>query len=310
MKIRELLKVIKEGTKGKKYLISILIPDFIDWLSLDLNLAPQTLEKHKECLDHVIRYIGDLDIREMTSVDVLNIKKEMNKKKLSPARINSIIFALRKLLRFCDSVLNIKVLDPAKMIPLKIKQKQVVYLTNKEIDIFRKAINTSTRYGKRFRALFETLLSSGLRISEALSLDRDSINYEKKEANIVGKGGRPRTVYFNDDAITRINIYLETRWDDEPALFVTHGGEPTRLKRGSVEQEFSRYRKFVNIKKKVTAHTLRHSFCTNLHHHGLDILWIKELAGHRDIQTTAKYYIGTSKKKIKEAHRKYLNFNN
>jgi len=310
MLIKRLLKIIYEKIKRKNYSISFLIPDFLDWLLLDLGLSAQTIDKYEECLGHTILYIGDMNIRKLKVSDVLKMKRKMNDKKLSSARRNSILFALRKLLRYCNIILEIDVLDPIKIVPLRIKQKHIVYLTNKEIAIFRKAINRSTRYGKRFRALFETLINSGMRISEVLSLDRDSIDFEKKEANIIGKGEVPRTVYFNEDAITRINIYLETRWDDNPALFVTHGDKPTRLKRGSVEQEFKRYQKIVNIRKNVTPHMLRRSFCTNLWHHGLDIALIKELAGHQNIQTTAKYYLGTSKKKIKEAHKKYLNFNN
>jgi len=306
---KKLLKIIQEKIKRKKYSINVLIPEFLDWLLLDLNLSTQTIDKYEECLGHIILYIGDLNIRKLTISDVFKMKRKMNDKKLSSARRNSMLFALRKLLRYCNIVLEIDVLDPTKIIPLKIKQKHVVYLTSKEIAIFRKAINRSTRYGKRFRALFEVLLNSGMRISEALSLDRDSIDFEKKEANIIGKGGVPRIAYFNDDAIARIIIYLETRWDNNPALFVTHGSNPKRLKRGSAEQEFSRYQKIVNIKKKVTPHVLRHTFCTNLFHNGLDITWIKELAGHRDIQTTAKYYLGTSKKKVKQAYEEYLNFN-
>src|ERR1700742_3185660 len=135
--------------------------------------------------------------------------------------------------------------------------------------------------GVRLRALFEILLSTGMRISEAVSLNRDSIKSETKEATVVGKGSKTRAVFFSDEALRWINRYLSRRKDNNSALFVTHGIEPKRLRRGDIPRFLKAAGKLAGIEKHVTPHLLRHTFCTNLRNHGADISLIKELVGHQ-----------------------------
>ena len=306
---KKLLKTIYKKIKGKDYSIGLLIPEFLDWLLLDLNLSPQTINKHEECLGHVILYIGDMDIRKLTVSDVLEMKRKMNDKKLSSARRNSILFALRKLLRYCQEEKGVRVIDPSKIKPLRIPKRAVIYLTNEEVHKFVGCIGTSKMYGLRFRTLVEVLLTTGMRISEALSLNRNDIDFNKGEAVIVGKNNKERIVYFNNRSLKSINMYLKRRWDKEDPLFVTHC-LPKRWSCSDARMYFLKYRKVSGISKKITPHIIRHSVATNLLFNGADITFIKEILGHEDIKTTCKYYLGLDKRKVKEAHKEYLNFNN
>jgi integrase/recombinase XerD len=91
-------------------------------------------------------------------------------------------------------------------------------------------------------------------------------------------------------------------------LFVTYGANPKRLSRGDVPRFLKALARSAGIEKHVTPHLLRHTFCTNLRNNGADISLIKELAGHQDIETTARYYLGTDTEVLKEAVGRYLNY--
>lgn len=158
----------------------------------------------------------------------------------------------------------------------------------------------------RFRTLVEVLLGTGMRISEALSLNRDSIDFEKKEAKIIGKGNKERTVFFNERCLEWVKRWLEVREDDHPALFITQSG--TRWSKDDIEWLFRRYAQKAGLTKKVTPHILRHTMATNLLFNGCPVSHVKEILGHERLETTCRYYLGLDKSKAKEAHEKFLNY--
>jgi integrase/recombinase XerD len=153
--------------------------------------------------------------------------------------------------------------------------------------------------------LVEILLGTGVRISEALSLNRKDINWEEKEAKIVGKGNKERRIFFTDRSLYWLRRYLEWREDDHEAVFVTK--DPVnRLNRDDVWRFFSRHRKLAKIEKKLSPHILRHTVATNLVFSGCPIVHVKEILGHERLDTTCKYYLGVDKEEAKKAHRQYL----
>jgi site-specific recombinase XerD len=101
---------------------------------------------------------------------------------------------------------------------------------------------------------------------------------------------------------------LEKRDDDHPAVFVTTG-IPRRWQRYDISKYFIDLRRKAQIAKPLTPHLLRHTFCSNLLHHGADITFIKELAGHSDIQTTARYYLGVDRAALKRVVKNCLDYN-
>ena len=150
-------------------------------------------------------------------------------------------------------------------------------------------------------------MTTGLRISEALSLDRTPFELDQTEIEILGKGGKSRAVFFPQATLYWIKRMLFYRSDDFPAVFVTTG-IPRRLDRSDMSRYFKTLKSRAGIDKPLTPHILRHTFCTNLRNNGADISFIKELAGHQDIQTTAKYYLGVDRKTLKEVVHKFLNY--
>jgi integrase/recombinase XerD len=184
------------------------------------------------------------------------------------------------------------VYDPARIRRPKIPTREVAYLTKEEIQTFFQAIPTATLSGLRDRALIEMLYTSGMRISEALSLNRNQINWALREAHIIGKGNKPRKVYFTDEALTWVRKYLSYRHDDHPALFLVQSDLPKRLEAHGTWRRFRRYAKRAGLGKHVYPHMLRHTMATTLLANGCPIGHIKALLGHEHLRTTCQYYLG------------------
>lgn len=161
--------------------------------------------------------------------------------------------------------------------------------------------------GLRFRALVEVILGSGLRISEALSLDRGQLDRKTHEVRVIGKGNKERAAFLTGRAFHWIEQYLAARSDPHPALFVTLDGR-SRLPRSDVWRFFDRHRKLSGILKPITPHVLRHTAATQLLFNGCPIGHIKEILGHSRLETTCRYYLGLDQRAAKAAHLKYLTY--
>jgi integrase/recombinase XerD len=271
--------------------------------------AKETIAKLRDCFSAwILPELGARDPEALSRMDIMNFRAALVMGKLGVNRQYSILMAMKVFLKFCRRVLKLNCLDPDTEISLPRRPKpHVHYLTNEEVDQVSKAIRTNTFSGLRMRVLVEVLLTTGLRISEALSLDRQPFEQGQTEVSIIGKGGKLRTVFFPQTALEWIRRWLYFRDDDYPAVFVTTG-IPRRLDRYDISKYFKDLKIKAGIDKPLTPHILRHTFCTNLRNNGADISLIKELAGHEDIQTTAKYYLGIDRRVLKEAVSKYLNY--
>jgi len=174
------------------------------------------------------------------------------------------------------------------------------------------APKTSTATGLRDRAILETFFSTGLRVAELVSLNKEQIKItpELKDLEIVviGKGNRSRPVYFSERAIKWLRKYLETRKDKEKALFISYKGPTTtrekRLSSRSMESIVKKYAILAGIPTFTTCHTIRHSFATDLLSQGVDLRTIQEFLGHKNISTT-QIYASVTSKKLRETHKKF-----
>jgi integrase/recombinase XerD len=194
----------------------------------------------------------------------------------------------------------------------KIRKTEVLFLTPEEVQQFlaaipiRKGLRTLDPRWLCFRALVEVLLGTGMRISEALSLKRNSINFRTGEATITGKGSKERVVFFNQKSLNWVREYVSRRTDSGEALFVVSKGRP--LTRSNSVTWFRRFRKMAGIQKKVTAHVFRHTVATTLLFNGCPIGHIKDILGHERLITTCNFYLGADKRAAKKAHRKFLDY--
>jgi integrase/recombinase XerD len=306
---RESSDSTQDSTDAARMLFAAASEPFLIHCQVERQYSTESLGKMRECLrSWLLPRFGSFAVADLRPVHILAFRAAMAARNLSVARQYSLLMTLKLFLKFCRTVLEIDCLDPASIRLPKRTAPKVEYLTNPEIQALRECIDTWRISGVRMRALFETLLATGMRISEALSLNRDSIDPSTKQTAIVGKGGKKRTIFFSDDALRWTAKYVERRSDLNPALFVTYGANPKRLSRGDVPRFLKALAHSAGIQKHVTPHLLRHTFCTNLRNNGADISLIKELAGHQEIQTTARYYLGTDTEVLKQAVGRYLDY--
>lgn len=259
-------------------------------------VQPSTLKKYGECLNTwILPAVGNKEVSDLTRRNIGVLRSAIFARGLSVSRTYSVLIVLKSLLRYIKDVLKTPTLDPAEVEVPSRGKPHVVYLTDLELNKVFQSIPVHTFSGARLRAFIEVLLGTGMRLSEALSLDRELFDAGATEHEIKGKGGKFRTVFFNDRCKYWVKLYLSKRFDSHPALFVTTGTNPERWQREDISRFFINLRDRAKLNKKLTPHILRHTYCTNLRDRGVDISLIKELAGHADIGTTAKYYLGSDK---------------
>lgn len=277
---------------------------FLTFGAADRQYAPETRQKHRDCLSSwLLPAFDSREVETLELTDALKIRNAIEARRLSPARISSVLSTLKALLTFSRTVLKLDCMNPAEIkLPPKPKP-DVKYATDSEIELIRAELNPHRFTDRRTRALIELILGTGVRVGEALSMDREPFDKGETELDIIGKGGKRRAIFFPDWCRAQINIYLRARSDNHPALFITSGHPPQRWAREDVSRYFIELRKRAGIAKKLTPHLFRHTYCTRLLHNGVDITFIKELAGHEDIQTTARYYLGVDKPALRKVVR-------
>jgi integrase/recombinase XerD len=274
---------------------------FMTFCRAERLVAPETELKYRDCFrSWLLPVLGSISLTDFSQAHVLKLRSDMLSRQLSVARMYSVLMCLKAFLKFCHSHLQIQAMDPTAIALPKRGTPQVEYLTNAEVQRVLDAIDVYTYAGARLRALVELLLSTGMRISEALALNRQVFDVGANETEIVGKGKRRRLIFLAERCRYWVKRYLDKRVDDHEALFVTTGLPARRQKREDMSRFFRFLKAKAGINKKLTPHILRHTFCTNLLFGGADITHIRDLAGHQDIQTTARYYLGKNKEKLRE----------
>ncbi len=153
-------------------------------------------------------------------------------------------------------------------------------------------------------ALIDLLASSGMRVGELVALNRDDINFNERECVVFGKGDKERLAYF--DARTKIHLqnYLNSRSDDNPALFVSLVSPHRRLMICGVETRLREMGRRLNIPK-VHPHKFRRTLATSAIDKGMPIEQVQQLLGHQKIDTTMHYAM-VKQQNVKSAHRKYI----
>ena len=180
---------------------------------------------------------------------------------------------------------------------------------------FEKFLKGDTISDLRNMAILELFFASGLRISELVSLNKSDIDFKTKEFVIRGKGGKLRPAFLTPEACEILQIYLNRRKDNFKPLFISFRFKPSfvgakieldkfRLSTYRVQEIIRKASKQAGIIKKVTPHTLRHSFATKLLNNGADIRSVQEMLGHSSVSTT-QVYLHVTNKKLKEIHNKF-----
>jgi site-specific recombinase XerD len=193
--------------------------------------------------------------------------------------------------------------DPERIELAKTQSRELDLISEKELTNLLAAPDTTTINGLRDRAMLELFFSTGLRVSELCSLDRDT-DFSSGEVSVRGKGGKIRVVFISGAAALAVKQYLNQRADIDEAMFVDHSPraharmareESIRLTPRSVERVVEKYAMIAGIAKKCTPHVIRHSFATDLLYNGADLRTVQMMLGHASIATTQIYTNVTNK---------------
>lgn len=265
----------------------------------------------------LVEFLGDIDLKQLNEESIrkwrlwLNRYQDVNGNPLSATTQNYHLIALRSFLKFC-SKRNIATLSPEKVALAKTRRKQVTFLSTDELEALFAQPDVNTKIGLRDRTILELLFSGGLRVSELVSLDTQHVSTKRREFTIRGKGQKDRPIFMSEAAATWIERYLAERTDSSPALFIRYGGTKEqdtsgdflRLTARSIQRIIARYAKLAGITKKVSPHTLRHSFATDLLMNGADIRSVQTMLGHSDISTT-QIYTHVTDPHLKKVHQSF-----
>ena len=303
-----------------------LINDYLEHLEVEAGRSKRTIENYRLYLER----FAELTL-EITGKDELNpsdiTKEVLRKYRLKLNRLKSDesgdedlqvitqayhLIALRGFLKYLAKR-DIKSLDPSLVELPRVHRKQVTFLHFDEVERMLNEIDTSTESGLRDRAIIELLYSGGLRVSELVGLNRDSINLSRREFMVRGKGSKDRPIFISEACADRVADYLDARTDSLPALFLNNSkntqavdtsGNYRRITARSVERIVEKYARLAGITKHVSPHTLRHSFATDLLMNGADIRSVQSMLGHADISTT-QIYTHVTDPHLREVHERF-----
>ncbi|CAI2604467.1 Tyrosine recombinase XerD [Apilactobacillus kunkeei] len=272
------------------------VKDYLHYLVIERGLSDNTIKSYHQDIKGFINYLKDNHINEFKKVDSKTILDYMKYMKDCGKARNSIIrfvSTMKKFFKYLqryhfiieDPMINVDTPKSANHLP--------DVLTIKEIDKLLAVPDTNDKYGIRDRAILEVMYATGLRVSEVVNLKMDNLHLDMGIIQTIGKGDKERIIPIGSQAIKWIYTYMENsrnlllkRRHCDYLFLNAHG---SGLSRQSIWQKLKRYVGLAGIKKKVTPHTLRHSFATHILENGADLRVVQELLGHSDISTTQIY---------------------
>lgn len=279
-----------------------LVDRYLDNLSIERGLSENTRKAYGRDLQLYLSYLARRDITRITDIherDVADFVSDLRdhryseNKRYSPATIARVLAAVRGFHRYCVREDHAKS-DPAEPVgSMRIPRALPKALTVDEVEALLAAVPPDGAAAIRDRAMFEMLYAAGLRISELTSLDLDDLDVETRTVRCIGKGSKERIVPVGSvaiEAVTRYLTQIRSNWvkrGSPPALFLNQRGQ--RLTRQGCWKILKRYAGKADLTRRISPHTLRHSFATHMIDRGADVRVVQELLGHASISTTAVY---------------------
>lgn len=306
------------------------IPDFLEYCEVEKGLSPMSSRNYHNFLKVLIEWLKDnklesLKPHELTDKHIWDYRLYLSRKAdssgvyLKKTTQSYYLRALRQLMNyFADKDIDAMPSEKIKLPKLTDKDKQIKFLSFRQIENLMSMPDTSGVAGIRDRAILEVLFSTGARVSELTSLNvrqfdvSGIINNKIKdlELSIAGKGGKVRTIYFSPSCLQHLGQYLKTRQSDMlPPLFINYRpgtdiNDEHRLTSRAIESMVKKYTIMAGLPVDATPHTLRHSYATDLLEQGADLRSVQELLGHSSIATT-QIYTHVTNTRLRDVYKKF-----
>ncbi len=301
--------------------LQLLKRRFLEHLEIEKNCSKLTIRNYEHYLSIFIKYLIDHGKTNPTTEDVnsetvRNFRLFLSRQKGTKGEMKLVtqgyyVISIRSFLKWLIKN-DMKVLQPEKLDVPKNRDHSLKFLDGQQIERLLNQPLNSAKTGFRDRAILELLFSTGLRVSELVSLDREQINLNTREFGVIGKGGRSRIVFISHQAASWVDKYIKSRLDKYKPLFIRSlkpneivlEEEKVRLTARSIQRMVKKYVRQANLPVAATPHTIRHSMATDLLLNGADIRSVQEILGHKNIATT-QIYTHVTNARLREIHEKY-----
>jgi site-specific recombinase XerD len=289
--------------------INNLHKEFLEYLEIEKGRSLKTVENYDRYLKRFLNFSRIKEVQEITDENIRNFRLWLNRQDLKKKTQNYYLIALRMFLKYLARR-GIKSLSPERIELAKVSSRELDLISDNDLERLLSAPSGNNLKGLRDKAILELLFSTGMRVSELCSLNREHIeNAKSEEISVRGKGDKIRVVFLSDKAKMSIKNYLDKRRDMEEALFIkVIGNQPsivsTRLTPRSIERIVKHYAIKAGISKKVSPHVIRHCFATDLLSAGADLRSVQALLGHSSI-TTTQIYTHVTDKQLRQIHKTF-----
>src|SRR3989339_1484723 len=268
------------------------LDSYLGSLKSERNLSYHTIKNYNIDLKDFFLFLKDKQITDVTRNDARRFLYSLEGRKFKRRSLARKISACRS---FYSWLLREKLAKENPFILLttpKLEKKLPNFLYKNEIDKLFLSLKGSSPFDLRDKAIIELLYGSGIRVSEVVKLNISDLDLASYEVRVLGKGSKERIVLIGTKAVAALKAYISYGRnklidDDTRAVFL--GSRGGRLTQRSIERILKKWVKAAGIEKKVTPHTLRHSFATHLLDNGADLRGVQELLGHSSLSTTQVY---------------------
>ena len=272
------------------------IAEFLAFLKHEKNASPHTIDAYGRDLREVAAYLKEREVRWDRAENVIlrGYLAELHEKKRKKSTIGRKLAALRSFYDFCVRTKRVAA-NPAKILSTPRQDRRVPsFLTEDEAAQLLELPHSLKPLDLRDKAILELFYATGIRVSELVGIETADLHFGERLVRVRGKGKKERIVPFGGKAREALENYGRARsglvgkgTGGEAAFFVNYRGE--RLSTRSVQRMVHKYIRRTAVARKISPHSLRHSFASHLLGRGADLRVIQELLGHASLATTEKY---------------------
>lgn len=295
--------------------------NFLEHMEVERNVSRLTIRNYGHYLRVFVDWFlqdGHTDLKELDQEMIRKFRVYLSRhidaqgRSIGKKTQGYYIIALRSWLKWLVKN-DAPVLHPEKIDLPKAEARQMQFLSAEKMQTLLSQPKLSSKTGMRDKAILEVLFSTGLRVSELVSLNRDQIDLDAREFGVIGKGRRPRVVFLSERAVYWLTKWLNSRKDRWRPVFVrfagtkaneTEDGEDMRLTTRSVQRLVEKYCSKAHLPIKISPHGVRHSFATDLLSNGAGLRDVQEMLGHKSIATT-QIYTHVTRPQLKKIHQKF-----
>lgn len=281
----------------------IPISHFLDYLSVERGLAPNTLTSYRTDLRQFEKWLP-CELAVVSGSTMGEYAFFLKNKGLSTSTVSRKLSATRMFYRFL-LIEGIVRENPVQAVLSPRRGRKIpTYLTLKEVERLLDTPSLETKLGVRDKAILECLYATGMRVSELVHLKRADLNFDSGWLKVTGKGSRERMIPLGKEAIRWMSEYLRQQGNDERNSFIFCNRYGGRISRQACWKMVKKYAFRAGIHKVISPHILRHSFATHLIARDADLRSVQELLGHVNISTT-QIYTHITQERLRKVYKKF-----